>query len=91
MFGIGGIVDGIAAIFILALLGMVFVSGAIIALFLKIIGMGSGRAVLWGFGVPLVGFAVMGVLIVLNMQEPEKEPALITIPYPPGGLDDDGA
>lgn len=86
---VGGIGDGIAAIFILAGLGMVFVSGAIIALFLKVIGMASGRALLWGFGVPLVGLTAMSVLIPLQVQEPEEEAEPITIPYPPGGLNDD--
>lgn len=91
MFGIGGIVHGLLLLYLLAALGVVFVSGTIIALFLKIIGMSSGRAVLWGFGVPLVSFAVFGVVGFLHLQEPAKEPAPILIDYPPDGLEDDGA
>lgn len=90
MFGIGGIVDGLVLVFILAGLGVVFINGAIIALFLRIIGMGSGRAVLWGFGVPLLGVAVFGVVGFLRLQEPEKEPAPIFIDYSPDSLEDDG-
>jgi hypothetical protein len=90
MFGLGGVVYGLLLLYILAALGLVFISGSIIALFLKIIGMSSGRAVLWGFGVPLVGCAVMGLLIALQVQATQEEPQPILIDYPPGGLQDDG-
>jgi hypothetical protein len=85
---VGGIGDGIAAILILAGLGAVFIAGAIIAVFLKIIGVGSGRAVLWGFGVPLAGFVVMGILAVMNVSALATEAEAISIPRPPEGFDD---
>jgi hypothetical protein len=75
--------------FVLAGLGLVFICGTVIALFLKVIGMTSGRAVLWRFGVPLVGFAVFGLVAFLQEQGTEKEPEPITIPYPPGGPQND--
>lgn len=90
MFGLGGFGEAYILLFILAGLGLVFINGVIIALFLKIIGMTSGRAVLWGFGVPLASFAVCVVVIAVNVQEKEQEPAPIYIPYPPDGLEDDG-
>ena len=91
MFGFGSLGYAYIVLFILAYLGLVFISGAILALFLKLFGMTSGRAVLWGFGVPLASFAVYGGAVFLHLQEPEKEPAPIYIDYPPGGPDDDGA
>ncbi|QDH34694.1 hypothetical protein [Porphyrobacter sp. YT40] len=59
MMFVGGIGDGIAAIFILAGLGLVFIVGSLMAVFFKIIGAATGRAVLWGFGLPLAGLIVV--------------------------------
>lgn len=91
MFGLGGVGDGLAAIVILACLGLVFIVGALIAVFLRIVGVKTGRAVLWGFGVPLAGFVAMGLLAVTTARERlEVAEASIGIPYPPGGPDDAG-
>lgn len=87
---VGGIGDGIAAIFFLAALGVVFVCGAVIALFLKIIGMGSGRAVLWGFGVPLAGFAAMGVIAFATARETAEREDSIGLPAAPGSVEAEG-
>jgi hypothetical protein len=56
---VGGLGDGIAGIFLLAGLGMVFIAGSLIAVVLKVIGINTGRAVLWGFGLPLTGLLVL--------------------------------
>ncbi|WP_086607737.1 hypothetical protein [Erythrobacter donghaensis] len=70
---VGGIGDGIAAIFILAGLGLVFIVGSLMAVFFKIIGAATGRAVLWGFGLPLAGLlVVMASGWIANRDRPEE-------------------
>ncbi|MEQ5786475.1 hypothetical protein J3454_01065 [Erythrobacter sp. NFXS35] len=72
---VGGIGDFLLLIVILAGLGVVFIFGTVIALFFfKIVGMGSGRAVVWGYGLPLCGsLALVGIGWLVKGDEPARE------------------
>lgn len=56
---VSGLGHGVAGIFLLAGLGLVFIAGSLIAFVLKIAGISTGRAVLCGFGLPLIGLMVL--------------------------------
>jgi hypothetical protein len=82
---VGGLADGIALIFILAGLGVVFIVGSLMGLFFRIVGMGTGRAVLWGYGLPLFGsLALIGLSFVVKGDEPAREfPATLPLGIEP--------